>query len=405
MPSRRQALRLAGAGLATALAGCAARPPRAAHDFEPLADTALDTEAFAQFQGGLRNHGYVEATVPDAVTVDWSLPVNRGDHTAAKSTPIATLDGDILVAADTGDLRRVTPGGEVVWTSSVDPTTRGIHGTPAVANGSAYVGAYDGALYAFDLSTGDRQWRVELGDAIGSSPVYYNGYCYIAVEYYDPSGSIAAVDARTGDVAWYDGRPANHPHSTIGIDREAGRLVVGANDGVCYGWTFPEMERAWTFETDGEIKGPVALHDGLAVFGSWDDTVYAVGLEDGREAWTFEPGSDVMTGPAVAPDGTVYVGSHDSRIYALDGTNGEERWRFDTGGYVIGSLTATPGTVLAGSWDGTMYAVDADTGRERWLANGHGHATSAVLVREDALYYAERATESRPGNCYRLVPA
>jgi outer membrane protein assembly factor BamB len=309
----------------------------------------------------------------------------------------------VLVADDTGRLRRIEPDGTVRWTATVEPTSRGIHGTPAVANGTAYVGAYDGALYAFDLATGRRRWRTPLGDAIGSSPVYYNGQCYIAVEYADPSGSVAAVDAATGDRRWIDGWPTDHPHSTLAIARDAGRLVVGSNDGVCYAWTFPGLDRAWTFETGGAIKGPVAVVDDLAVFGSWDHTVYAVRLDDGSEAWSVTVDADVMSGPAVDPEGTVYVGSHDDALYAIDAATGEEQWRFETGGWLIGSVTATREHVLAGSYDHSMYAVDADTGRETWHVTGRGHATSAVLVRDDALYYAERATDETPGHVYRLV--
>ena len=402
MPTRRQWLRRVGGGLGVGLAGCAAAPraaDRAA--FDPLAPTALDERAVTAFRGGLANRGYVDVAVPSMVRVDWSMPVNRGEHTAAKSTPVA-VEGDVVVAGDTGELRRVGPGGETRWIARVEPTTRGIHGTPAVANGDVYVGAYDGALYAFDLATGDRRWRTKLGDAIGSSPVYYNGHCYIAVEYAEPSGSVAAVDAASGEVRWIDHWPTDHPHSTLAIARDAGRLIAGANDGVCYAWSFPGLDRAWTFETGGPIKGPIAVVDGLAVFGSWDHRVYALAVADGREVWSFAADADVMSGPAVA-HGRVYVGSHDTRVYALDAATGGERWRFDTDGWLIGSVTATPDHVLAGSYDARLYAVDAASGEEAWHATGQGQATSAALVTENAVYYAERATEDRAGNLYRLV--
>lgn len=402
MPTRRQVLRGVGGGLAAGLAGCL-RAPRAAASLDPLAETSLDERASAQLQGGPRNRGYVDATVPESVTVDWSLPVNRGEHTAAKSTPVATPDGDVVIAADTGEIRRVTSEKKVRWTASVDPTSRGIHGTPAIANDTAYVGAYDGALYAFDLATGERRWKTRLGDAIGSSPVYYNGICYVAVEYHDPSGSVAAVDAASGDVRWIDYRPTDHPHSTIGLARDAGRLVVGSNDGTCYAWSFPDLERAWTFETEGAIKGPVAIHDGLAIFGSWDHRVYGVDLADGTERWRYDAGDMVMSGPAVDPDGTVYVGSHDNAVTALDAASGREQWRFTASGYFIGALTATREHVLAGSGDTSFYAIEKATGENAWHATGRGYATSAALVGEDAIYYAERATDTQPGQLYRLV--
>jgi outer membrane protein assembly factor BamB len=70
---------------------------------------------------------------------------------------------------------------------------------------------------------------------------------------------------------------------------------------------------------------------------------------------------------------------------------------------VIGSVTATPDHVLFGSYDARFYAIEAASGVETWRVEGHGHATSAALVTDDAVYYAERATESEAGRVYRLV--
>ena len=72
-------------------------------------------------------------------------------------------------------------------------------------------------------------------------------------------------------------------------------------------------------------------------------------------------------------------------------------------GWVIGSVTATREHALVGSYDARMYALSTDAGREVWSHRGRGDATSAALVREDGVYYAERATDARPGQLYRLV--
>jgi outer membrane protein assembly factor BamB len=403
--TRRRFLRSVGAAATAgtaALAGCSYAPPQSDDALDPLAETALDEQPYTQFQHGLRNRGTIERSVPDSVELDWRLAVNRGEHTAAKSTPVQTPEGDIVVAGDTGIVRRVTPAGEEVWRNAVEQTRRGVHGTPAVANGSVYVGAYDGALYAFDLASGEREWRTDLGDAIGSSPKYFNGNVYIAVEYSPPSGSVAAVAADSGVVRWMDYWPANHPHSTLAIDRASGTLTVGANDGRLYAWSFPDLDRLWRFETGGPVKGPVAVHDGVAVFGSWDQSVYGVDLADGTEVWSFETDQDVMSGPAVDADGTVYVGSHDSRLYALDAADGTERWRYDTGGWLIGAVVATPEHALVGSYDEHFHAV-GEGGEATWLAEGNGQVTSAALVTEEAVYFAARATDEQPGYLYRYA--
>ena len=386
------------------LAGCAA--PSGADSAAPLAPTPLDGAASAQFRGGLQRWGLQDVPVPADVTVDWTLEaVNTGTHTAAKASPVSAPTDDVIIAGDTGTVRAVRPDGSVRWTAETEPTTRGIHGTPAIANGTVYVGAYDGAVYAFDLRTGDRMWRSKLGDAIGSSPAYYNGLLYIAVEYATPSGRVYALDAADGKPVWVDRRPTDHPHSSIAIDREAGRLVVGANDGNCYAWTFPGLEREWVFETGGPIKGPIATVDSLAIVGSWDEHVYALDLATGDEVWSFRADGDVMAAPAIDPTGVVYVGSHDWRVYALDLATGEERWRFATDGMVIGGLVVTPGHVLVGSYDATLYALDKAEGTETWAVTSNGHVTSAPLVRDDGIYYTERAAPTEPGHAYKLVPA
>jgi outer membrane protein assembly factor BamB len=392
--SRRTVLRTAGLAAVGGLAGCLSTlsPGRRRVDVDAPA-----TVATTQFRGGLERRGvFPDATVPTEPTVEWTLRgVNAGEHTAAKASPVATPTGDLVVPGDTGEVRRVTPAGDVVWTAAVEETTRGIHGTPALANGAVYVGAYDGALYAFDLDTGERFWRRKLGDAIGSSPAYHDGVVSVAVEYYEPSGAIYGVDAVTGEVRWDDQRPTDHPHSTPAIDREAGRLVVGSNDGRLYAWTYPDPTFAWSFDTGGAIKGPIATHDGSAFFGSWDERVYRVALDDGHEEWAVETGDLVMSGPAVeAATDTVYVGSHDSRLYALDAATGDVRWTFDTGGSLIGCPTVAGDHVLVGSYDRRCYAVEKATGDERWRVEGVGRMTSTPAVVDGAVYVTDRASAS-----------
>jgi outer membrane protein assembly factor BamB len=393
-PSRRALLGAIGLAATGGVAGClgSSTPGRIDDDGLPAAAVATTS-----FRGGLHRRGVApDATIPAAPRVEWTIrDVNTGDHTAAKASPVATPDGDVVVPGDTGDVRRVTPGGDVVWTAAVEASTRGIHGTPVVANGAVYVGAYDGALYAFDLGTGERFWRRKLGDAIGSSPGYHDGIVYIAVEYSEPSGAMFGVDAVTGEVVWEDRRPTDHPHSTCALDRDAGRLVVGSNDGNLYAWTYPDLTFAWSFETGDAIKGPIAIYDGSAFFGSWDHHVYRVALDDGTEEWAVETGDMVMSGPAVeAATDTVYVGGHDSRLRALDTVTGDARWTFDTDGWLIGCPTVAGDHVLVGSYDRTCYALEKRTGEEYWTVDGVGDVTSAPTVLDGAVYFTDRASQA-----------
>ncbi|MFC7230188.1 PQQ-binding-like beta-propeller repeat protein [Saliphagus sp. GCM10025308] len=442
--SRRRVLRLSGASLAAATAGCLDQSesddptPNAGNrdgngngngndtEDDPLIDPIDDPleatypDNVAQFRDSLENWGYrPQETIPDAVEQAWRLPeVNTGDHSAAKASATPTSDGGLVMPGDTGIVTALTADGEVLWEADTETDGNGIHGTAVVTADTVFIGAYDGVLYAFDLETGDEVWAEKLGGSIGSSPVFDGDRVFVAVEYPDPEGSMFAVDPDTGEVLWEDAesRPTDHPHSTPAIDPNAGRLVVGANDGVLYGWQYPDLELEWTFETDpdndtdGEIKGPIATYDGGAYFGSWDQRIYRVDLEDGTEDWSVETGGLSMTGPGIDPSlGVVFAGSHDGNLYALDAATGEEHWRFGTDSALTGCPTVCADRVVFGSKDRTLYAVEKQTGEEVWHVDHDGVVTSTPLVVDGAIYYAERAPAPEDGEtdggAYKLVEA
>ncbi|OYR54286.1 cell surface protein, partial [Halorubrum sp. Ea1] len=342
--------------------------------------------------------------VPETVEVRWAVPANRGDHTASKGSPMLAPSGDVLVADDTGRVQSIATDGEPNWSTSISDDARGSHGTPAIADGTAYVGTYDGVVSAVSVADGEILWQTDVGDAAAASPTYHEGRLYVAVEYATPSGTVVVMDAETGDVEWRDDRPTDHPHSTVAVDLERDRFLFGSNDGHVYAWSVSDRERAWTYDTGGDVKAPIAVSRGIAVVPSWAETVTAVDVADGTGLWEFETDDMVMCAPAVH-DGTVYVGSHDGNVYAIDLATGEEEWSTPVNGWATGSVTATNEHVLAGSYDAHLYALDRADGSVTWAVEGKGDVTSAPLVTDDAVYYAERAPEDsdEAGMCYKLA--
>ncbi|ELY39762.1 outer membrane protein assembly factor BamB family protein [Natronorubrum tibetense] len=427
--SRRRLLAASGATAATGLAGCVDLPSTLDRRLEGSEDVSL-------FHGGLRRLGYYpDETVPDSVAVNWEFPLNYVEHTAAKSSPVPTPDGETIVfAGDTGWLYGYTPGGELRWSTRTGATDLGFHGSAAVVGDTAYIGGYDGDLYALDVDTGEIVWRTRSADldgalAIGSSPAYHDGSLYVVSEYGSPStGTLWEIDPNTGEPTWKDDRMWGQPHPSPTIDLEAGRILAGSNDGVLYCWEYPSLEFRWEFqaEADGEereggafragaeIKGTLAAHDGYGYFGSWDDNFYCLDLEDGSQEWAFEAGRSIMSNPAVDVEtDIVYMGSDDGFVYALDAASGEEIWSTDVDGRVIGALTVTAETVLAGSYDSHLYALDKETGDRNWRVENRGRVTSAPVPVDGRIYYAERAVVSTgdeneettevPGHAYCLV--
>ena len=430
--TRRDWLRVAGGVGVAGLAGCGSlggdsrsNDDDAGSGFDGadlplnLDDRPQSPDGLAsQFRQGLRNHGHIDATIPEAVEVRWAVPANRGDPTASKGSPMATPSGDVLLADATGRVQSIATDGTTNWATSISDDDRGSHGTPAIADGMAYVGTYDGVVSAVSVADGEIEWQTDVGDAAAASPTYHEGKLYVAVEYATPSGTVVVMDAESGDVEWRDDRPTDHPHSTVAVDLERDRFLFGSNDGHVYAWSLSDRERAWTFDTGGEVKAPIAVSRGIAVVPSWAGTVTAVDVADGTGLWEFEtdPGvsptdepdpmrtGGVMCAPAVH-DGTAYVGSHNGDAYAIDLATGEELWSTTTGGLITGSVTATNEHVLVGSYDAKLYALDRADGSVTWTVEGKGDVTSAPLVAGDAIYYAERAPEGsdEAGMCYKLA--
>ena len=415
--SRREFLKLGTAVTVGATAGCArfapTAPPRELD--EPTAESrALPTRPDTIFMGDVERTGHwPDQSVPDAVELAWSeAGINTGSHTAAKSSPLY-YEGDVIVPGDTGTVHSFTPEGEQNWEASLVPSTRGTHSTPAVVDDYVFTAGYDGAVYAFDAVTGDRLWRTQVADAIGSSPVYYDGVVYCATEFYTPSGGMVALDPATGGLIWEDNRMTNHAHSITGIDVASGVFAAGCNDGSLYVWDLDTRDFRGTFETAAPIKGPVCMYGGTAIFGSWDGNVYAVDTTSLAEVWRYETGYKIMSGAAVHPDsGTLVIGNHGGELLGLGTATGEREWSFDCEGWVIGSVTLAGDTALVGSYDATLFAVDARSGAERWrFERPHGRVTSAPAVHDGDIYVTERAvldgdeTLDESGYLYKLTAA
>lgn len=376
---------------------------------EPTAESrALPARPATVFRSDIERTGYwPDQTVPDGVDLAWSVPnINRGDHTAAKASPLF-YEGSVITGGDVGTVFSFTPAGEREWSTALVPSTRGTHATPAIVDGLIFITGYDGAVYALDDTSGDIIWRAKVADAIGSSPVYHEGIVYVATEFYTPSGGMVALDAATGGVLWEDNRISDHAHSQAGIDTETGVFAVGSNDGNLYVWDLDTRSFRGTFETGNAIKGPICMYEGMAMFGSWDDTVYAVELATLDERWQYEVGANVMAGAAVHPDSDIVViGAHDGIIHALDPQTGTRRWEFDTGGMVVGSPSIVGQTVLTGTYADALYALDVETGAVRWrFDEPAGWVTSTPVVHDEDIYVTERATEDRSGHLYKLTAA
>lgn len=394
---RSLGLALAAAVLIAGLASDASGRPRADDRTFPWIDQPM-------FRADVARTGYVPgALVPTVVEEAWRIrDFNRGDHTAAKGSA-AVVSGILYIGSDDGRLHAIDArSGQTQWTAATGPSANGIHGTPAVHGDLVIIGAYDGILYAFDRATGQVVWATKVGDFIGSSPLVWDERVYVSVETDRPGGILLMLDL-DGRVLASDDRMQSHPHSSVAVDRRLGVLAVGDNTGNLTAW---DLDLRFRFvlnvlpdsEGNNDIKGPIAVSDGSAFFGSWDRHIYRVDLETGEEVWSRKVPGYVMSGAAIGPDGTVYIGSHDHHLYALDVGDGSERWSFRAGGRIYGSPTLADGKVLFGSHDGLLHCLDAGSGRVLWTHHVGGYVTGSPALAGDGVVVASRHGDSRSGD-------
>lgn len=97
-----------------------------------------------------------------------------------------------IVALDT------ETGGEL-WRYDEFGRKENIEASPAVADATAYVGSYDGAMLGVDVTDGTVTWRNNVGAKIRARPTVSDGLVYVMTS---GPAELLAFDAATGDHRW-----------------------------------------------------------------------------------------------------------------------------------------------------------------------------------------------------------
>ena len=292
--------------------------------------------------------------------VIWSI--NLG--TTIQTSPAFTPDGTLVIGADDWSYYGITPargtsGAKVKWRFQTQGT---LISSPTVdSDGTVFVASMDGKVYALEppreagqpvkvrwtFASGDRDDKGGFENAPG---IDNEGTLYIAAN----DGVLYALDTKSGKVKWsFDGvaRAGYRTYaifSSVAIGSER-TIYFGGKNGELYavrertGLFGTNAETVWSYRLGPGIQSsPLLENDGTVYIGDERGTFYAVrppqAGDQGTALWKFSTKGTLISSPALGADGTLYVGSMDGKLYAFNSSVG-------------------PASASAGPFSGTWYGL------------------------------------------------
>ena len=250
--------------------------------------------------------------------VPWPWGHESGD--VYTSSP-AFVDGVVYFGAGDGRVYSADAAtGKEKWRAQTGGRVRG---SPAVDASRVYVGAADGRVYAFDRATGAQRWKFDTegvklnsGDfgydrrTVQSSPTVSNGTVFVGAR----DGWIYAIDAANGAERWrFDHKISWINTSPAFLD---GVVYAGSSDGqFVQALDAATGKELWRTTTGTTWSSPAVAGD-VIYAGDGQGRLNALDRKTGKALWVFRTGSTVYSSPAPSGD-LVFVGSTDGGVYAL----------------------------------------------------------------------------------------
>jgi outer membrane protein assembly factor BamB len=149
----------------------------------------------------------------------------------------------------------------------------------AVASGVVYAGCAnsnsDKQIYALNASTGATLWTTSVGSGPGGSPAIVNGTMYIG----SLDGNVYALNAATGAKKW----TAAGINPTLSSPAVANGVVyAGSSGGRIYALNSASGAVLWSAVIDDTGYASPAIADGVLYTGSYNGRLYAFALDGGR---------------------------------------------------------------------------------------------------------------------------
>ncbi len=286
---------------------------------------------------GAPSHTIGHPALGRQLSLAWSASIGEGNGKRHKITADPVVAGGRVFALDSrARVTAVTTSGAMVWsrdlTPGADNSDDASGGGLAYADGRLFVTSGFGTLTALDAATGNVAWTQDFDAAATGAPTVVDGSVYVSTR----NDVGWAIDATTGQVRW----------QILGATSDSG-LVGGPSP---------------------TLAGP------LIVFPFSSGQLIAAERGTGRQAWrssvagirpdrVFSQISDISGGP-VADGQRVYAGNHSGRSSAFDASTGRTQWTAEEG--TLNTMWRAGDSLFFVSDENRLIRLDAATGDTVW---------------------------------------
>ncbi len=313
----------------------------------------------------------------DSQNVVWKAPVPGRGH----GTPTVVGNQVVLVTADEKkEIQSVLcfdrTSGKLLWQTEVhrgnfmrrNKKASHASSTPACDGERFYVNfANGGGAYTTALDrAGKIVWQTKVTDyvvhqAYGSSPAIYKDLLLVTADN-KKDGVVAALDRKTGKVAWKVKRPKKPNYPSPVVLEIAGReqLVVSGCDLVTS--LDPSTgEKLWEIPGATTECVTTTVTDGTHVFssGGWPKNHVSAVRADGSGKVAWRNNVRVYVPSMIVRDGYLYGIADAGIAYCWKSDTGEEMWKGRLGGTFSASLTLVNDHLYAANEAGECFVYEA----------------------------------------------
>lgn len=271
---------------------------------------------------------------------------------------------------------------QLLWTFQAGDM---IESTAAVVDGTVYVGALDGTLYAIDAQTGEKRWTYQANTQIKASPAIHDGVAYFG----DGDGVFHAVDINTHKTKW---QFTTEGEIISSANFAGNRVLFGSYDGFLYCLNQENGELLWKFETEGYVHGTpgvwtqIATDSGdaknFAIVTGCDSYLRVINIDDGTQTQQVNLGAYVGASPAISQN-SVYCGTYGTEILRIALDTGEIAWRYRHPKRrfpFFASAALTEDSVIIGGRDKMVHALSSKTGEPLWTYTAKSRIESSAAI-------------------------